>query len=179
MNRTQLMQTIKTNLGTVNTSVEVGAYRGDFSAEMISALQPVEHIAVDQYKWSEHMISAPGPEFQNQQTLNTLAQQVSNRMQGLGHKLIRGSSVDVAMGFDDETLDVVYLDGDHTYDGVNFDIQAWLPKVKSGGYICGHDYCEGTTGGGYAYGVIDAVNEVFSTVDVTNDNPPSWYVRKA
>lgn len=36
-------------------------------------------------------------------------------------------------------LDFVFIDADHTYGGVSADIRAWLPKIKRGGAICGHD----------------------------------------
>ena len=41
--------------------------------------------------------------------------------------------------FENETLDFVFIDGDHSYQGVLSDIQDYLPKIKKGGYISGHD----------------------------------------
>jgi len=40
----------------------------------------------------------------------------------------------------DESLDFVFIDGDHTYDGCRRDIEVWLPKIKPAGWITGHDY---------------------------------------
>lgn len=40
----------------------------------------------------------------------------------------------------DETPDFVFIDANHTYDDVRADILAWLPKVKPGGILAGHDY---------------------------------------
>lgn len=37
-------------------------------------------------------------------------------------------------------VDAVFVDGDHRADGVAADIEAWLPKVKPGGWIAFHDY---------------------------------------
>jgi hypothetical protein len=42
--------------------------------------------------------------------------------------------------FADGSLDFVYIDGDHRYQAVVADIASWLPKVRSGGIIAGHDY---------------------------------------
>lgn len=47
-----------------------------------------------------------------------------------------------ARGFDNLSLDLVYIDGMHTRAEVEADIKAWLPKVKQGGYLAGHDYVD-------------------------------------
>ena len=52
---------------------------------------------------------------------------------------IKGFSVEVAKTFDIK-LDLVFIDGDHNYKSVAPDIDAWLPKVRKGGIIAGHDY---------------------------------------
>lgn len=41
---------------------------------------------------------------------------------------------------EDNSLDVVYVDGDHKYPSVLNDLDLWYPKIKSGGFLCGHDY---------------------------------------
>ncbi|NOR90110.1 MAG: hypothetical protein GQ524_07625 [Anaerolineales bacterium] len=37
-------------------------------------------------------------------------------------------------------VDFVFIDGDHSYDHVKADVQAWLPHIREGGILCGHDY---------------------------------------
>jgi len=37
-------------------------------------------------------------------------------------------------------FDFVYIDADHAYDMIKLDIELWLPLVKKGGLIGGHDY---------------------------------------
>lgn len=54
-------------------------------------------------------------------------------------------------------FDSVFIDGDHAYDCVLADIETWLPRVKKGGIICGHDYWPNH------WGVMEAVNKVFGS----------------
>jgi len=39
-----------------------------------------------------------------------------------------------------EPLDFVYIDANHSYKAVLHDLRIWTKKVKSGGFVCGHDY---------------------------------------
>ena len=50
------------------------------------------------------------------------------------------SSVLASEAFPPGCLDLVYIDGDHNYGAVKKDIAAWLPKIRPGGYIAGHDF---------------------------------------
>lgn len=42
--------------------------------------------------------------------------------------------------FPDNFLGAVFIDGDHDYGPAKADITAWWPKIRPGGYLCGHDY---------------------------------------
>lgn len=39
----------------------------------------------------------------------------------------------------DLSPDMVFIDGDHSYEAVRHDLAVWVPKVVKGGLICGHD----------------------------------------
>jgi SAM-dependent methyltransferase len=54
--------------------------------------------------------------------------------------LLRLTSKSAADLFDDGYFDLIYIDGDHTFDGVAKDLAAWFPKVRPGGVFCGDDY---------------------------------------
>lgn len=41
---------------------------------------------------------------------------------------------------DDESMDLVFIDANHSYKSTKEDIEMWAPKVRKGGVICGHDY---------------------------------------
>jgi len=50
------------------------------------------------------------------------------------------TSLDALSLFEDNSLDFVYIDALHTYEGIKNDIIKWMPKVKVGGILGGHDY---------------------------------------
>lgn len=57
---------------------------------------------------------------------------------------------------DDASMDFVFIDADHSYEAVLSDIDHWMPKVKAGGWLGGHDYHARKFPG-----VVQAVKEVF------------------
>ncbi len=75
-------------------------------------------------------------------------------------RLISGCSWEVAAKYEDGSLDFVFIDGDHSFESVSKDIAAWLPKVRPGGIIAGHDYSAPFPG------VMRAVAEAFSEWNV-------------
>ena len=54
--------------------------------------------------------------------------------------LIVADSVSASNFFSDGSIEWVHLDARHDYAGLTEDIQAWLPKVKPGGWLSGDDY---------------------------------------
>ena len=56
------------------------------------------------------------------------------------HHAVRLTSEEAVEMFDNEHFDLVYIDADHRYEAVKRDIEMWLPKVKLGGILAGHDY---------------------------------------
>jgi len=62
--------------------------------------------------------------------------------------------------FPDGYFDFVYIDADHTYEMVKKDIELWLPLIKKGGIIGGHDYDFPEEAAGWG-GVKRAVDEMF------------------
>ena len=56
--------------------------------------------------------------------------------------IIRKPSMEALVDFQNESLDFVYIDANHTFKYVVEDIYEWSKKVRKGGVIAGHDYAE-------------------------------------
>jgi len=56
----------------------------------------------------------------------------------LGPQYIISDSIQAAALFDDGSVHIVFIDGDHLITGQ--DIDAYLPKVRTDGLLTGHDY---------------------------------------
>lgn len=69
----------------------------------------------------------------------------------------------------DNTYDVIYIDGDHSYEGVKKDLYQAFKKIKKGGYIMGHDYEMNFNKAkiNHIFGVRQAVDEFCHTYNQT------------
>jgi hypothetical protein len=54
--------------------------------------------------------------------------------------MLRMTSENASKYFEDGYFDRVYIDGNHIYESVKTDIECWLPKIRKGGLMGGHDY---------------------------------------
>ncbi len=72
-------------------------------------------------------------------------------------RVLRTTSELASRIFPNEHLDMVYIDAIHTFKRVDEDIRFWLPKVRKGGILGGHDY------GGRRRGVEQAVTKWFGS----------------
>ena len=83
-------------------------------------------------------------------------------------------SVDGAKLFDDSSVDLVFIDANHTYEHVKEDIEAWYPKIRDGGILSGHDF------NGDFPGVEKAVREYFEPKkkDIFLSYNSVWVVNK-
>jgi len=129
------------------TFVEVGCWLGKSTA-FLAELVPLVY-AVDHWEWFDEGGERRKANFQhflaNMHACNVL------------HKIrpLRMHSTQAAKCFADESVDFVFLDALHERWSVSQDIKAWLPKVRNGGLLGGHDF------DGLCPGVREAVVEQF------------------
>ena len=85
-----------------------------------------------------------------------------------------------ALEFANNSVDFVYLDGDHQYEPVKSEIEAWYPKVRVGGILAGHDYVERSHI--EEFGVIPAVDEFIKRerlqLNTTTEYFATWWITK-
>lgn len=91
-------------------------------------------------------------------------------------QLLQRESVDAARTVTQASLDFVFIDAEHSHEAVRADIAAWVPALKPGGWLCGHDY-HGLAG--VHWGVRQAVDEFAGqhglTVELDEDD--TWFIR--
>lgn len=164
--------------------VEVGALFGRSAIYMaqrmkerniLGKLKVVDTFVTDEDQVFHSNIFAPGTDYQkivekHGSLYNAFKYYV--RECGVGDKIIvaQCSSLEAAERMRGSELSFVFIDANHTYAAVRADIQAWLPLIKSGGYLAGHDYDSAIWPG-----VVQAVNENFrGRIEVLGK---SWLVR--
>lgn len=125
------------------TIVEIGVERGHYSKHLLTIMSDAEWWGIDPwaaYKgYREHV---------SQEKLDGFYNETRQRLAEFGSRahVIRAESTEAAHEFQNGTLDVVYIDGNHTFPFIMTDIITWVPKVRSGGMVCGHDYGRSSVG---------------------------------
>ncbi|HEV2360382.1 MAG TPA: class I SAM-dependent methyltransferase [Acidimicrobiales bacterium] len=137
-------------LGTGAVGAEIGVWKGDFSAELLRRVSPSKLYLVDPWAfvtkdgYEDAMYG--GKVAQSQADMDAIHEGVRARFSaeiaGGVVEVLRGGSAEIVGELEDGSLDWAYVDGDHTYDAVTFDLAAWWPKVRSGGLLLGDDYGE-------------------------------------
>lgn len=135
----------------VKYGVEVGTDHGQYAQQLCEGIPGLKLCCVD--PWTAY---TEGNEVHTQEEMNKMYEDVKNRLSPYGCIIERSTSMEVANRVTDNTLDFVFIDGNHSYKYVKEDIREWTKKVKPGGIVAGHDYKVDPEND---YGVIEAVNE--------------------
>lgn len=153
--------------------VEVGTWRGRSAAymavEIVNSGKNIRFDCVDTWQGTQNETEhLSDPAVQR----GTLFEEFQSAMKPVeGHyRAVKSDSVAAADLYDLGSLDFVFIDADHSYEGCRRDILAWLPRVRPGGIIAGHDYNpEPDPKTGLDYGVGKAVREL-----LPNHRPIPW-----
>jgi glycosyltransferase involved in cell wall biosynthesis len=148
--------------GTVH-GVEIGVDRGALSGYLLTEVPNLKLYMIDPwcifpddstYTQSGDLVTARTQaqrEEDYQETLRVTEHAADRR------RIFRNLASEVVDRCAPECMDFVFIDADHSYEGVKSDIEAWASKVRPGGLLCGHDY--GMETWFPNWGVTRAVNE--------------------
>ncbi|NAO98477.1 class I SAM-dependent methyltransferase [Halomonas sp. MG34] len=142
---------------------EIGVHKGDFSQLIMQYVKPAKLHLVDPWKYENDSLYSEswyGGLSGGQIELNERFEHVNNRFsKEVDNGVVqihRAVSEAALLHFNDNSLDWVYIDGNHLYEYVMKDLALSYQKVKLGGMICGDDY---QLGGWWEGGVKKAVDE--------------------
>jgi predicted O-methyltransferase YrrM len=133
--------------------VEIGSFIGE--STIIFAEHFNQVIAIDPFQPDYHK-EDPTSKFNFDEVYDEYIRRTSPFPNIKTLRLTSDSALDVLK---DELFDFIYIDGIHTYEQVKIDIDNYLPLLKQGGIIGGHDY------GPHWPGVNKAVDEKFGKPD--------------
>lgn len=136
--------------------VEIGSWKGRSTHSLLCGCPGMVH-AIDHFKGTE---GDKGHE--EAKTVDIEAEFLKNVGKFRNLCYYRQDSISASTNFKDKSVDMVFIDGDHSYDSVVMDINTWLPKCRK--IICGHDFNFSS--------VFQAVSDVLGTV---NTYGSIWY----
>jgi hypothetical protein len=117
------------------TGAEIGTERGLYAEILCKANPSLKLYCVD--PWASY----PGyREYVSSEKYNDCYLEAKNRLSPFDCRFIKSVSRDALNLIKDESLDFVYIDGNHEFAYIAEDISGWSKKVRPGGIVAGHDY---------------------------------------
>jgi hypothetical protein len=158
--------------------VEIGVYQGEYSEILKKAIPDLDLIGVD--AWTAY--GGYNCEDGEPEDLEMVAyEKAKARAEKFDFKLMKAWSMDAVKEFADESLDFVFIDGNHDFEHVVEDTAKWSRKVRKGGIVSGHDFFKKHH---KKYGVREAIpawceaNNIKPLFAWTGDHCPSWFYVK-
>lgn len=156
---------------------EIGVFAGDMSRALLGR-ENLKLLMVD--SWDSSSYIGDSGDFhatltQDQQSF--YRDKAESRTSGLNREIMAMRSDEAAKIVPDNSLDFVFIDADHGYEGCLKDLHLWYPKVKPGGLFSGHDY-ENTDFP--KFGVTQAVTEFAKAknLDIELGDNFTWFARR-
>jgi len=128
---------------------ELGVDRGDFSDEIISLTQPKKLYLID--IWDSERYNIDKMVYVKKRFQKQIDEGIVTIRRNTSEKELKK--------FENGYFDWVYIDTAHSYQQTVKELELCRLKVKDGGLIAGHDYCQGNINEALAYGVVQAVHQ--------------------
>lgn len=122
-------------------SAELGLWKGRTFSHMLKTCPKLTIIGVDAWRRRPENEGKPGGQSYKKHNMGGLKKHVMTNAMEYGRRavVLNMDTVEAASFVPDGSLDLVFIDADHTSEAVRRDIEAWRPKVKAGGFLSGHD----------------------------------------
>lgn len=114
---------------------EIGVRTGRFSEVICKSIPGHDIVSVDPYYLKDERSARIGKNGQE-----AYYQAAKVLLEPYNCRLVRQTSSLAAQNFNENSLDFVYIDGNHEFDFVMEDLIIWSRIVRSGGVVAGHDY---------------------------------------
>ena len=111
-------------------AVNIGAGAGTSGLALLESREDLYLVTIDKDEGNTHTGSIEGE-------VNALTGSNINWKARTQH--IVGLSAEIGRHWN-MWVSMVFVDGDHSYEGCKADIEAWLPHIRTGGIIAFHDY---------------------------------------
>jgi SAM-dependent methyltransferase len=181
--REELMQLVPKG----GEGLEIGVAQGEFSRVLLDTIAPKklhlvdpwEHQTRDDYATDTNNVDEDSQEARYQDVIAKYAKEIAE-----GRVFVhRRYSQDAAAAFHDGQFDWIYIDGLHSYEGVQSDLAHYKSKLKPGGILMGHDYTNHDRAKEMKFGVVEAVNgfvanEGFSFLALTQEPFPTYMLTR-
>jgi len=116
--------------------VEIGVLEGEYSEILCKSNPELKLYSIDAWLFYPMRKNA-----RKQKDYDKIYKVATERLSRYPNcEIIRKWSADAVNDFADESLDFVFIDGDHEFRTVTNDIADWSKKVRKGGIVAGHDY---------------------------------------
>jgi hypothetical protein len=124
---------------------EIGVDKAGFSNHILTKTKIEKYYCID--TWQDSFGSNCKPGYFDKDG-NVRFNEAGETLSQYGDRaiMIRKNSIDASKEFKNDSLDFVYIDGDHSLEML-FDLYSWMPKIKVGGICSGHDFKIGPRSG--------------------------------
>lgn len=125
--------------------VEIGSWKGKSASymcvEIINSGKKIKFDCVDPWTGTSDAEHGFDEDYKNKTLFETFTKNMESVKEY--YNPIRMTSVEASKLYEDNSLDFVFIDGNHDYENVRNDVLAWLPKIKPGKILTGHDWSVG------------------------------------
>lgn len=153
---------------------EIGVFQGDFSHKILKQTRPDILFLVDVFTGKMTSGDKNGENLKEISLDESYDHLTSRYLWEPSVKLYKGYSSSFFNSIPYGMLDFVYIDGDHSYEGCKADLEAACKKVKVGGIIAGHDYCERFDG--VMRAVFEVTHSIGARFQTTTDDKCASYI---